>query len=1040
MNLKPDRSRLLLPPLLIGVLLWFVSGISALAQSAGGTIEGRVVNTRSGEFVERARITVEGSAAETFSDSGGNYRLTNLPAGTAKVRVFFTGLLPRTDDVSVVAGQIARHDVNLQTFETRADSAAGGVVKLDKFVVSTTREMDGAAIAINEQRFAANIKNVISADEFGGVAEGNAAEVLKFMPGVTVENSGGNMRFISINGVSSDNVPVTVDGFSLASSAGGTARAVQVDMVSNNSLSRIEVSYSPTPESSGAALAGSVNMVQRSSFERSKPVFTGSVYLMMRDNARDFQKVNTARQSPSRNVHPGFDFSYVAPVNQRFGFTFSGGHSTQYSAQDIATMTWRGGGTSTNGTTFPNTSFDRPYLSSFTVLDAPKVTARNSAAVMFDYRLSRVDRISLGFQFSSFEVWFKNNTAVFNINSVLPGNFTTTSTVGPGEVQLNRDERQRVNRTMMPTLIWRHEGPVWKAVGGVGFSQANDRNDGSRAGFFRSSVARRTGVTVAFSDIFYLRPGVIRVADTASGAAVDPYNIFNYAIASGGDSQNDSTDIQRSAYGNLARDFYGKVPLSLKAGFDVRQSMRDIRTTNPTFTFVGVDGRSSTTPVGNDDVATPFLDPYNSQRIPPFGFPRTDGVSNLRLLDFYRANPAQFTFDENAAYRAIVSNSKYAEELVSAAYLRGDVSFFDRRLKIVGGLRAEQTSVEAEGPFTDPARNVRRDSQGRPILGANGLPQAITAVPLEVSKLTFLERATKTDKEYLRLFPSINVGYNLRENLIARAAYYHSIGRPDFNQYAGGVTLPNTDNLPSQTNRITVNNAGIKAWTAKSTSVRLEYYFGGVGLVSVGAFRRDFDNAFGGSVFTATPEFLALYGLDGATYGIYDVSTQVNVQGTVRMTGVDVSYKQALTFLPAWARGVQVFANGSAQRATGPNLGSFSGSNYIPRSASWGVSLTREKYSLRANWNYRGRQRRGEVAAGPSIEPGTYNWYNKRLYVDLQGEYTVWRRFAVFANLRNVGAAYEDTEIFGPSTPQHAQFRQRLDHGSLWTMGVKGTF
>ena len=415
-------------------------------------------------------------------------------------------------------------------------------------------------------------------------------------------------------------------------------------------------------------------------------------------------------------------------------------------------------------------------------------------------------------------------------------------------------------------------------------------------------------------------------------------------------------------------------------------------------------------------------------------------MSNLRLLDFYRANPSQFTFDENAAYRAIVSNSKYAEELVSAAYLRGDVSFFDRRLKIVGGVRAEQTNIEAQGPLTDPGRNVRRDAQGRPILGANGLPQAITAVPLEVSTLTFLERATKTDKEYLRLFPSINVGYNVRENLIARAAYYHSIGRPDFNQYAGGVTLPNTDNPPSPGNRITVNNAGIKAWTAKSTSVRLEYYFGGVGLVSVGAFRRDFENSFAGDIFTATPEFLALYGLDAATYGNFDVSTQRNVQGTVRMTGIDMSYKQALTFLPNWARGVQVFANGSAQRATGPSLGSFSGSNYVPRSANWGVSFTRETYSFRANWNYRGRQRRGEVAAGPSIEPGTYNYFNKRLYIDLQGEYTVWKRFAVFANLRNIGAAYEDTEIYGPSTPQHAQFRQRLDHGSLWTMGVKGTF
>ncbi len=1037
MHTTTDRSRRV-RAFAFGFLVWLVFAPLLSAQS-GGFIEGRVLNTRSGEYVERARVTVEGSPIEAFTDADGNYRLANVPAGSARVRVFFTGLLPRTDTVAVVAGQVSRHDVSLQTFEAR-DDAAGGVVKLDKFVVGTSREMDGAAIAINEQRFAANIKNVISADEFGGVAEGNAAEVLKFMPGVTVENSGGNMRFISINGVSSDNVPVTVDGFSLASAAGGTARAVQVDMVSNNSLSRIEVSYSPTPESPGSALAGSVNMVQRSSFERTKPVLNASVYLMMRDNARDFHKTNTARQTPSRNVHPGFDFSYVAPVNQRFGFTLSGGHSTQYSAQDIATLTWRGGGTATNGTTFPHTSFDRPYLTSFTVLDAPKVTARNSAAVTFDYRLSPRDRISLGFQYSSFEVWFKNNTAVFNINSVTAGNFTPFSTVGPGEIQLTRDERRRYNRTMMPTLLWRHDGPVWKAVGGVGFSQANDRNDGSRAGFFRSSLARRTGVTVSFADIFFLRPRVIAVTDTATGAPIDPYNLANYSLASGSDSQNDSTDIQRSAYGNLARDFYGKVPLSLKVGFDVRKAMRDIRVTNPSFTFVGRDGRGSTTPVGNDDSALPFLDPLNSQRIPPYGFPRTDGVSNLRLLDFYNANPNQFVVDENAAYRAIVSNSKYATELVSAGYIRGDVSFFDRRLKIVGGVRAEQTNVEAQGPRTDPARNIQRDAQGRAILGPNGQPLAITSVPLAVSQLTFLERGTQTEKEYLRLFPSINVGYNLRENLIARAAYYHSIGRPDFNQYAGGVTLPNTENPPSTSNRIVVNNAGIKAWTAKSTSVRLEYYFGGVGLVSVGAFRRDFTNAFGGTEFLATPEFLTLYGLDPNVYGAYNVSTQTNVSGVVRMTGVDVSYKQALTFLPHWARGVQVFANGSAQRATGPSLGSFSGSNYIPRSASWGVSFTREKYSLRANWNYRGRQRRGEVAAGSSIEPGTYNYFNKRLYVDLQGEYFFWKRVAVFANLRNVGAAYEDTEIYGPSTPAHAQFRQRLDHGSLWTFGVKGTF
>jgi hypothetical protein len=258
------------------------------------------------------------------------------------------------------------------------------------------------------------------------------------------------------------------------------------------------------------------------------------------------------------------------------------------------------------------------------------------------------------------------------------------------------------------------------------------------------------------------------------------------------------------------------------------------------------------------------------------------------------------------------------------------------------------------------------------------------------------------------------------------------------NQYAGGITLPNVEDPPGAGNRIIVNNAGIKPWSARTTNVRLEYYFEGVGQVSLGAFRRDFENFFGGTVFQPTPEFLALYGLDASTYGGYDVSTQENVRGTVRMTGVDFSYKQALTFLPAWARGVQVFANGSAQRATGEAAQNFAG--YVPRSASWGISLARERYNLRVNWNYRGRQRRGLVATGASIEPGTYEWGQKKLNIDVQGEYYFLRRIAVFASLRDVGVAEENIEVSGPSTPPHAQFRSRQDFGSLWTFGVKGTF
>jgi TonB-dependent receptor len=370
--------------------------------------------------------------------------------------------------------------------------------------------------------------------------------------------------------------------------------------------------------------------------------------------------------------------------------------------------------------------------------------------------------------------------------------------------------------------------------------------------------------------------------------------------------------------------------------------------------------------------------------------------------------------------------------------VRGDALFLSGRLKLVGGVRAEQTNAKGQGQLIDPTRNFQRDNSGRLILGANGRPLPITTNALETARLTNVDRGLHAEKEYLRWFPSLNASYNVRENLIARAGYYLSVGRPDFVQYAGSLTLPDTETPPGPTNRISVNNAGIKAWSARTTKVSLEYYFEKVGLISVSAFRRDIENFFAATTLTPTPEFLGLYGLDPAVYGGFDVATQYNLPTPVRMTGIDLNYKQALTFLPPWARGVQVFANASTLRATGDAAANFAG--YIPKTANWGVSLSREKYNLRLRWNYSSRQRRALIAAGRSIEASTYNWGSERLLFDLSGEFNLRRNMALFANLSNLTDEPVDVEIAGPSTPGHARFRQRQTFGSMWTFGVKGTF
>src|SRR6185436_10574005 len=246
---------------------------------------------------------------------------------------------------------------------------------------------------------------------------------LKFMPGVNIDNAGGNARDISLNGVPSIYVPVTLDGFGLASAvgggAGGTACGVGLDQVSLNNLSRIEVSYSPTPDSQASALAGSVNLVPRSSFERTKPGGNFSTYLMLRDDRKEWGKTPAPRH-PTHKIHPGMDVSYVAPVSKNFGFTVSAGANRQYSGEPQIINTWRGVQAATNGNAFPHTSFGNPYLTSVAVRNSGKDTNRSSFGLTTDYRFTHEDRVSLSVTYSTFDVHINHNELTFEVGRVAP--------------------------------------------------------------------------------------------------------------------------------------------------------------------------------------------------------------------------------------------------------------------------------------------------------------------------------------------------------------------------------------------------------------------------------------------------------------------------------------------------------------------------------------------------------------------------------------------------------------------------------------------
>ena len=169
--------------------LWALALVAfASAQSAPtGSIEGRVFDTRRAQYLEMARVTVEGSKQETFTDATGQYRLAGLPAGKVTLKIFYTGRGTLTEAVVLAAGETVQRDITFtgELATAKEKSGADDTIKLAAFTVDTSREMDASSIAINEQRFAKNITNVVSADAFGTIADGSVGEFMKVLPGIS---------------------------------------------------------------------------------------------------------------------------------------------------------------------------------------------------------------------------------------------------------------------------------------------------------------------------------------------------------------------------------------------------------------------------------------------------------------------------------------------------------------------------------------------------------------------------------------------------------------------------------------------------------------------------------------------------------------------------------------------------------------------------------------------------------------------------------------------------------------------------------------
>lgn len=229
-----------------------VLGLASAVAQVGGVAG--TVKDPSGAVLPGARVQVE-QGPSAVSDAQGQFLIGGVPSGAHKITVSYVGFSPFDGSVIVTAGQIAHVDAVL-TVGSQTSSVT----------VTGDREL-GEVEAINIERTADNIVQVLPSQVITSLPNTNIADAVGRLPSVSLERDEGEGKYVQIRGTEPRLSNVTVDGVNLPSPE-GNVRNIKLDIIPSGLVDRIEVNKTLSANQDGDAIGGSVNLVTKTPGER----------------------------------------------------------------------------------------------------------------------------------------------------------------------------------------------------------------------------------------------------------------------------------------------------------------------------------------------------------------------------------------------------------------------------------------------------------------------------------------------------------------------------------------------------------------------------------------------------------------------------------------------------------------------------------------------------------------------------------------------------------------------------------------------------
>jgi TonB-dependent receptor len=958
---------------------------SALAQVDTGSMAGHITDS-SGGILQGAQIKLQPAGITVASSQQGSYFINNLAAGDYTITVTYVGFADFTKNVNISAGQTSTVDVTMKVSGQNAE------------ILVTAEAVSGEAEAINRERTADNILQVMTSEVITSLPNANIADAVGRLPSVTLERDEGEGKYIQVRSLEPRLTNATIDGVNIPSPEPGV-REIKFDAMPADLVESVEVNKTLQANMDGDGIGGSVNIVTKTAGERPTISLSGGGGTTPIDGGRHIWQ-----GSGTVGKRFGQDKRWGALLGGSYDFNARGIDDIE-PVPDVATFA--------NGSSarYFDTQDIRQYLYK---------RSRWGLTGSSDYKLGDGSDIYVRGIYSSFHDY--GDKWVYTLTDNTPGitldgsNGCSGGTCGAGVPAFSESNRVPVFNIGSLLFGGKHIFTSSWFSWDASVSRSEELKSGGNEGAdFATNATYNNlypnGSTCQFSPALTTH---LYIPQWTPSCFTEAYSPANY------DLQDINTSVGKSPQLNLQftaayakRYHIGSHLSTIEIGGKFRNAHKFDDSYTPDYT-----------PNGSVPM-TQFLGAYQNNDYYSGNYKVGPTTSWSKDINYLNGNMSAFTLQPGTT-GVNAGNFDYVEK-VSAGYVMNTIDF--NRIRIVAGVRFEGTNLFTSTPtFGDCADT----------------PAGCT--PQQTADNDYTGKSTMNGS-YVKVLPSASIRFDLGHDTDLRVVYSRALSRPDPQDIAQALTVT----LGQNPMLASLGNPNLKAETANNYDVLMEHYLKPFGMIQGGFFYKQLYEPIVTQSFQKTN-----YTPDPANpldvVGTWIVSQPVNA-GSGWLAGFECAYLQHFTSLPGALGGLGLSANYSYTNSQASGLPGRSDSPRLLRQApnTFNISPTYDhgRLTLRVGMTYNaasiyayqyqdGTGSSSPALGGPGPTPGGLrgpfgdNYLYAHFQLDVQGSYRLTRGFTLVAYGQNL-----TDEVFGFYNGQQQYLTQREYYGPTFALGMR---